>query len=144
MSLLWIYKGQLRFNIFLKNTEFIIDGKIPDENGNFQKRSEKGKTVSVSDSDFFYQFRFRIFGNHFRFRLDRNFSKISKTILGIRKLPFPFLSLVETTPVTCAIRFRHHGWRAALPVTACDQLQLAKAPPFYFLARISDYIWANL
>ena len=87
------YKGKFRFNISLKNTEFIIDGKIPNKNGNLQKRSEETQTVSVSDSEFFYRFRFHIFGNRFRFRLDLNFGKISKTISGIRKLPFPFSSL---------------------------------------------------
>jgi hypothetical protein len=64
------------------------------KNGNFRKRSEETQTVSVSDSEFFYQFRFRIFGNRFRFRLDLNFGKISKMISGIRKLPFPFSSLL--------------------------------------------------
>jgi hypothetical protein len=93
MNLVLIYKDQFRFNIFSENTEFITDGKIPNKNGNFRKRSEETQTVSVSDSEFFYRFRFRIFGNRFRFRLDLNFGKISKTISGIRKLPFPFSSL---------------------------------------------------
>jgi hypothetical protein len=94
MNLLWIYKDQFRFNIFSENTEFITDGKIPNKNGNFRKRPEETQTVSVSDSEFFYRFCFRIFGNRFRFRLELNFGKISKTISGIRKLPFPFSSLV--------------------------------------------------
>jgi hypothetical protein len=81
MNLLCIYKDQFGFNIFLKNTEFVIDGKIPNTNGNFRKRSEETQTVS----DFFYQFRFRIFVNRFHFHLALNFGNISKTIFGIRK-----------------------------------------------------------
>jgi hypothetical protein len=39
-------------------------------------------------------FRFRIFGNRFCFCLDLNFSKTSKMITGIRKLPFVILKSV--------------------------------------------------
>jgi hypothetical protein len=97
MNLLWIYKISSDLIFFLKNTKFISDGKIPNKNGNFRKRSEETQTVSVSE--FFYRFRFRIFGNRFRFRLDLNFGKISKTISGIWKLLFPFSSLgIPSTP----------------------------------------------
>jgi hypothetical protein len=37
MNLLWIYKDQFKFNIFLKNTGFISDSKIPNKNGNFRE-----------------------------------------------------------------------------------------------------------
>jgi hypothetical protein len=97
MNLLCIYKDQFRFNIFLKNTEFITDSKIPNKNVNFRKRAEENQTVSVSDSEFFYWFCFRIFDNRFCFRLDLNFGKTSKTIPGIRKLLFPFPPLVLGT-----------------------------------------------
>jgi hypothetical protein len=54
------------------------------------------ETQTVSDSDFFYRFCFRILGNRFRFHLDLNFGKTSKTITGIQKLMFPFSPLLET------------------------------------------------
>jgi hypothetical protein len=54
-------------------------------------------SYSSYDSEFFYRFCFRIFVNRFRFRLSLNFGKTSKTNFGIRKLPFPFLSLPVTS-----------------------------------------------
>jgi hypothetical protein len=59
---------------FLKNTEFISDGKIPNKSGNLRKRSKETKTVFISK--FLYRFCFHIFGN--RFCVDLNFSKTSK------------------------------------------------------------------
>jgi hypothetical protein len=53
---------------------------------------------------FFYRFRFHIFGNRFCFCLDLNFSKTSKTIPGIRKLPFLFSSLYATELVVVLCR----------------------------------------
>jgi hypothetical protein len=41
MNLLWIHKDQFRYNIFLGNTEFINDDKIPNKmviSGNSRKR----------------------------------------------------------------------------------------------------------
>ena len=94
MNLLWIHKDQFRFNIFLGNTEFINDDKISNKmviSGNSRKRP---KPFPFLIPIFFYRFRFHIFGNRFRFRLNLNFGKISKTISGIRKILFPFSSLL--------------------------------------------------
>jgi hypothetical protein len=63
-------------------TKLVTNGKISNKYGNF-------RTQIVSVSVFFYRFRFYIFGK--RFRLALNFGKISKTILGNRKLRFLFL-----------------------------------------------------
>jgi hypothetical protein len=51
MNLLWIYKDRFRFNIFLKNTEFITDVKyqikiVIFENG--RKRSKPFPIMSFS------------------------------------------------------------------------------------------------
>jgi hypothetical protein len=45
---------------------------------------------SISDSDFFYRFRFRIFDNCFCFYLKLNFGKTLKTIPSIWNLTFSF------------------------------------------------------
>jgi hypothetical protein len=53
MNILCIYYVFIKVSpdliFFWKNTEFIIDGKIPNKNGNFRKRSEEAQTISDSD-----------------------------------------------------------------------------------------------
>jgi hypothetical protein len=55
---------QLRWNVIQ-----IIDGKLSNNIENYQKRSVKLISISVSVSYYFYRNRFRIVNNCYRFRL---------------------------------------------------------------------------
>jgi hypothetical protein len=77
----------------------INDGKIPTKYGISRKRSEETEIVFVFTFELFYHFRFHFFGNRYRFLLDLNFDRISKTISDNRKLSFPF------SPLTIAVSY---------------------------------------